>query len=242
MHRVRVHVVQADMGDPSSARTIIDAAISEFSESHAHPGAPKTIDLPTKSPKIDIIINNAGVSYNKHLGDITPEDFHHQYNINVLGPLLLVQAAVSHLPADRSGRIVNLSSVSATQGFEAQSVYGGTKAALDAMTRTWARELNMRATINSVNPGPVDSDMYASTTEYFREKLRPFIEHAPLMQLSKGEMAALSEDDRAMMKAAGGRSAKAEEIAGVVGMLCSAESGWCTGSVVCANGGMVFTH
>lgn len=72
---------------------------------------------------------------------------------------MLVKAAEKYLPTDNSGRIVNLSSVSATLGFPAQSIYGGTKAALDAMTRTWARELAGRCTVNSVNPGPVDTDM-----------------------------------------------------------------------------------
>lgn len=60
-----------------------------------------------------------------------------------------------YLPNDRSGRIVNMSSVSSSMGFASQSVYGGTKAALEAMTRTWARELAERATVNAVNPGPV---------------------------------------------------------------------------------------
>lgn len=78
--------------------------------------------------------------------------------MNVLGPLLLVQAALSYLPNDRSGRIVNLSSVSSSLGFANQTVYGGTKSALEAMTRTWSRELAERCTVNSVNPGPVATE------------------------------------------------------------------------------------
>jgi NAD(P)-dependent dehydrogenase (short-subunit alcohol dehydrogenase family) len=63
------------------------------------------------------------------------------------------------LPRDRSGRIVNISSVSSSAGFSEQSVYGGTKAALEAMTRTWARELSERCTVNAINPGPVLTEM-----------------------------------------------------------------------------------
>lgn len=83
--------------------------------------------------KIDIIINNAGVAGNDMLKEVTIDDFNRQYKTNVLGPLLLVQSAMDYLPTDRSGRIVNVSSVSATMGFPAQTVYGGTKAALECM-------------------------------------------------------------------------------------------------------------
>ncbi len=71
-----------------------------------------------------------------------------------------MQAAQPHLPKDRSGRIINISSVSSSCGFVGQSVYGGTKAALEAMTWTWARELAENCTaVNGVNPGPVEGPM-----------------------------------------------------------------------------------
>lgn len=133
-----VVVVQADMGSVNGPRAVVAAA----------PGR-----------QIDVVVNNAGVSGNHHIHEVTVDEFDRQYRVNVRGPLLLLQAALPFLPADRSGRIVNVSSVSATLGLHAQSVYGGTKAALDAMTRTWARELAERATVNSVNPGPVDTRM-----------------------------------------------------------------------------------
>jgi NAD(P)-dependent dehydrogenase (short-subunit alcohol dehydrogenase family) len=108
---------------------------------------------------LDIIVHNAGVSVNNRIEDCDAEDFAHQYNVNVRGPLLLMKAALPHLPTDRSGRIVCISSVSSSLGFVGQSVYGGTKAALEAMARTWARELAERATVNCVNPGPVGTEM-----------------------------------------------------------------------------------
>jgi NAD(P)-dependent dehydrogenase (short-subunit alcohol dehydrogenase family) len=109
--------------------------------------------------QIDIIINNAGVSVNRPIEEVDAKDFAFQYNINVRGPLLLMKAAVPYLPTDRSGRIINVSSVSSSLGLINQSVYGGTKAALESMTRTWARELAERATVNAVNPGPVATEM-----------------------------------------------------------------------------------
>jgi 3-oxoacyl-[acyl-carrier protein] reductase len=109
--------------------------------------------------QVDILVNNSDTAGNQYLGAVTAEEFACQYAVNVRGPLLLVQAVRDALPRDRSGRIVNVSSISSSTGLMAQSVYGGTKAALEAMTRTWARELAERATVNAINPSPVDMRM-----------------------------------------------------------------------------------
>ena len=214
------------MGSPNGPAHLITTAKNHFS----HPKTGKFV--------IDVIINNAGVAGNASLQDVTTEEFHRQYSINVLGPILLIQAALPYLPHDRSGRIVNLSSVSASMGFSQQTVYGGTKAAVEAMTRTWARELAERTTVNSVNPGPVKTDMYGDVGPEFEAQMKPFIQSAPLQRAREGV------DDEASVKAAekaGGRPAYDWEVAGVVAMLCGTDSGWCTGSVVCANGGFKFS-
>jgi NAD(P)-dependent dehydrogenase (short-subunit alcohol dehydrogenase family) len=225
-YRVRCAVVKADLSTLEGPKHIVDTAKSQFT------------DPETGKFQIDIIINNAAVAGNVALEGVTPEEFSRQYSVNVLAPLLLVQAALPYLPTDRSGRIVNISSVSSSLGFVGQSVYGGTKAALEAMTRSWARELAERATVNAVNPGPVDTDMYSGTSEAFKDHMKSFIRTAPLQAAREGV------DEQRVVDAAksdGGRPAWDYEIAGVVGMLCSEESGWCTGSVVCANGGMKFS-
>ncbi|KAF1995041.1 NAD(P)-binding protein [Amniculicola lignicola CBS 123094] len=218
--------VQASMGSENGPQHIIDVAKNHFQ----HPK--------TQKFQIDIIINNAGVAGNKTIENVTCEDFARQYNINVRGPLLLLQAALPYLPHDRSGRIVNLSSVSSSLGYISQSVYGGTKAALEAMTRTWARELAERATVNAINPGPVATDMYKSTDASFVAQNRPFIEATPLAAV-RTELD--PEEVWAPLDKTGGRAAYSEEVAGVVGMLCTPEAGWTTGSVICANGGMRFS-
>lgn len=226
-HGIKALAVQADVGTTSGPAYLVETAKNHFS----HPK--------TKAFQVDIIINNAGISVNYPLQDITPEDFHNQYSVNVLGPILLLQAALPYLPNDRSGRVVNLSSVSSSLGYYNQTVYGGTKAALEAMTRTWARELNERATVNAVNPGPVATDMYGAVSEDFESKMRPWLLNTPLAPVREGI------DDKQFVENAaksGGRPAYDHEIAGVVAMLCSEDSGWCTGSVVCANGGMRFSY
>ncbi|UQC85611.1 short-chain dehydrogenase [Colletotrichum lupini] len=221
-HNIKTLAVQADMGTPEGPRSLVATAKAHFERLNT-----------SKKFQIDILINNAGVAQNNLLPAITVSQFDVSYRVNVLGPLLLTQAVQPYLPQDRSGRIVNMSSVSSSAGFPEQSVYGGTKAALEAMTRTWARELSENATVNAINPGPVLTEMYAGNTPEFKRFIKGFIEHAPLMKARQG----IDSDE--LVKAAeeeGGRPAYVGEIAGIVGMLVSADSAWCTGQVVCANG------
>ncbi|RGP73418.1 3-oxoacyl-acyl-carrier- reductase [Fusarium longipes] len=219
-HSIKAIPIQADLGTVSGPASLIKQAAEAFNPL-----------------RIDILVNNAGVALNDKVPDIKPDDFTTSYNVNVRGPLLLVQAAEPYLPTDRSGRIINLSSVSASLGFVGQSVYGGTKAALEAMTRTWAREFSERATVNAINPGPVRSEMYSRNSDEFKRLIKPFIQNAPLMAAREGI------DDPEVVeeaKTAGGRAGEADEIAGIVVMLASPESAWATGQVICANGGMIF--
>ncbi|KAK3681456.1 hypothetical protein B0T22DRAFT_387887 [Podospora appendiculata] len=222
LHGVLSWCVQADVGTPEGAQKVVDFAKTLFARSDTF--------------QIDIIVNNAGVARNAFLPDVTVEDFSETYRVNVLGPLLLTQAAQPYLPKDRSGRIVNISSVSSSTGFVSQTVYGGTKAALEAMTRTWARELAENATVNAVNPGPVEGPMYASNSPEFLAGIKGWIMHTPGMATRPGvdspEVVAAAMED-------GGRPAHTWEVAGIVAMLCGQDAAWCTGQVVCANGGMV---
>jgi NAD(P)-dependent dehydrogenase (short-subunit alcohol dehydrogenase family) len=224
---VRAISIQASMGEENGPKHLVEVTKNNFQH-------PKTGKF-----QLDIIINNAGVAGNNYVENIDCEDFARQYNINVRGPLLLVQAAIPYLPNDRSGRIVNLSSVSSSLGFKGQSIYGGTKAALESMTRTWSRELAERCTVNAINPGPVATDMYWSNDDEFTTMIKPFIENTPLAASRKGVDPEKIYD---ASQNAGGRPAYSEEIAGLVGMLCSPEAGWTTGSMICANGGMKFSY
>ena len=233
-HGIRCTCVQADLSRPEdSVPLIMEAAKRSSAEEF----------------RLDILINNAGISEDRLLNDpekgpIEPAYFTRQYTVNVLAPLLLTQACAPYLPKTaQRGRIVNISSVSSSMGFTGQSVYGGTKAALEAMTRTWARELATRATVNSVNPGPVVGDMYFATGEGFWKQMQKFQDSAPLSEMrfdSGDEVEELGVHNAALVreKMGGRRPAFTREIAGVVGMLCTPDAEWTTGSVVSANGGM----
>src|SRR2546423_7082340 len=238
-HGVRCVAVQSERSNPTrSSPYIVSSGRNHFS----HPVTGKF--------QIDILINNAGIAGNKLLNDpeegpIEETQFDRIYRVNVLAPLLLTQACAPSLPTDRSGRIVNVSSVSSSIGYEGQSVYAGTKAALEAMTRTWSRELADRCTVNAVNPGPVWGDMYANTGPKFWKANQPYVDTAPLAKyVGNDEVKVMAgkdaeEFDKTVKEGMGGRRPGfVEEIAGVIGMLCSEESGWTTGSVICANGGM----
>lgn len=85
--------------------------------------------------QIHILINNAGVVNPAPMGSATHEDFDNTFKLNARAPLFVIQAAMPYLPSDRSGRIVNVSSITTSMGFWWQSCYAGTKGALEAMVR-----------------------------------------------------------------------------------------------------------
>ena len=219
--------VQADMGSEGGPAHIV-----EFTKNHfQHPKTGKF--------QIDIIINNAGIYTESVVGKISRDDFFPVYSVNVLGPLMLMNSALPYLPNDRSGRVVNVSSISSTVGLPGQSIYGGTKGALDAMTRTWSRELAERATVNAVNPGPVATEMLQGAPDELKASMAPWMKLTPLAPVREGID---SKEVVENAKIAAGRPAYDYEIAGVVGMLCSPEAGWTTGSIICANGGWKFSY
>ncbi|KAG6162646.1 L-xylo-3-hexulose reductase [Claviceps purpurea] len=252
-HSIHCLPLQADLSDPAPAvHKILSAAKQLFKEIHQHDQTQtQDQDQAHKTFQIDILINNAGVASNQplndpHQGPITPQEFHRVYTVNVLAPLLLTQAVAPYLPTDRSGRIVSVSSVSSSIGYPGQSVYAGSKAAVEAMTRTWSRELAERATVNAVNPGPVWGDMYMQAGEELWKTNQPYVDVAPLAayhgEREVRERAGRDDAerfDRTVREGMGGkRPGFTSEIAGTIDMLCSEEAGWTTGSVVCANGGM----
>ncbi|KAI0884102.1 3-oxoacyl-acyl-carrier-protein reductase [Annulohypoxylon maeteangense] len=218
--------VRADVSQRADCAKIIEASKTHFTDSQ------------TGKLQIDILIHNAAVVVVGPLESIDEGDFQHIYSINVLGPMLLTTACIPHLPTDRSGRIIMLSSINPKIGTLNTSLYSGTKGALEAMARVWCRELAERATVNSINPGPVMTDMYLRAPEEARQSLAPWNPLTPLSRVRSSD----SPEMREIGDRLGGRPAYVHEIAGVVGMLCTPESGWCTGSLISANGGLSFSY
>ncbi|TLD23858.1 hypothetical protein PspLS_06333 [Pyricularia sp. CBS 133598] len=224
---VKALPVLADLSQVESAQNIVDAAKAHFT------------DPATGRFQIDIIVNNAAVVNAQGLEQLDLDLFQTTFDVNCRAPALLIKAAIPHLPNDRSGRIVNISSATTTWGVWWQTAYAGTKGALEAMTRVWARELAERATVNTVSPGPMDTGLYSSLPDEPREALRPFNTLTPL---AKARPDADSPQVLDLAQSIGGRPGYLEEVAGIVGVVCLPESGWMTGNQVGASGGGAFVR
>ena len=180
--------------------------------------SPKEIDAMVHSlgrRELDILVNNAGSWGFTPLGKTALEDLESMLDANVKGVFWLTQAV---LPLLREGaRIVNLSSIAARVGRAGgRSVYGASKAAVDAFTRNWALELApRRIRVNAVAPGYIATDM---TAGYFSDPrvLEHAIERQPY-----------------------GRLGQANEVAEVVLFLCSPASNWITGESLNVSGGFI---
>ena len=107
--------------------------------------------------RLDVLVNNAGVYQFAPLGDITEEQFHRQFNTNVMGLILATQEAVKHF--DGGGAIINIGSTASSLTPATSAVYTATKGAVDAVTRVLAKELGPSGIrVNSINPGMVETE------------------------------------------------------------------------------------
>lgn len=164
--------------------------------------------------RVDILVNNAGVYEFSPLEEITPEHFHRQYNLNVLGLLLTTQEAVKHF-GKKGGSVVNIGSVAGVSAPPQASAYSGTKAAVDAITKSLAKELGPKnVRVNAVNPGMVETEG-AHTLGVIESDWRKQIEtQTPL-----------------------GRIGQPDDIAPAVAFLASDDAKWITGEQFYISGG-----
>ncbi|MEP0775591.1 MAG: SDR family oxidoreductase [Acidobacteriota bacterium] len=119
--------------------------------------------------RVDVLVNNAGfnIPHQPHLENLAEEELQQLLEVNLQGAVRVTRALLPHLPA--GGRIINISSILAAQGFPGQSAYAASKAGLEALTRVWARELGPRGiTVNAVAPGFIDTHMNAGLSPDFR--------------------------------------------------------------------------
>ena len=165
--------------------------------------------------RLDILVNNAGIYEFSPLEGITEEHFHKQFGVNVLGLILASKEAVKHFgPA--GGSIVNISSSASTLTFPNTSVYSATKAAVDAVTRTLAKELGPRnIRVNAINPGMVETEGVRAAG-FAESDLRKQVEaQTPL-----------------------GRIGQTQDIAPAAVFLASEDAAWITGETLLIAGGL----
>ncbi|HZY86552.1 MAG TPA: glucose 1-dehydrogenase [Gemmataceae bacterium] len=164
--------------------------------------------------RLDVLVNNAGIYEFAPLEEVTAEHFHKLFDLNVLGLILTTQEAVKHF-GPSGGSVINISSVAATSASPTTSVYSATKAAVDAVTKSLAKELGPRKVrVNSINPGMVETEGVRSagiSESDFRKQIEA---QTPL-----------------------GRIGQPQDIGPAAVFLASGESGWITGETLYISGG-----
>jgi 3-oxoacyl-[acyl-carrier protein] reductase len=163
--------------------------------------------------KIDIVINNAGVTSDSLLIRMKSQDWDRVVGTNLKGTVLCTRAASRHMIRQRYGRIVNLSSVVGQTGNAGQALYATTKAGILGFTKAVAKELGSRGiTVNAVAPGFIESDMTAGLPPQVREQ---YLHSIPL-----------------------GRFGTCDEVAELVVFIVGRGAGYITGQVISVNGGL----
>lgn len=165
--------------------------------------------------RLDVLVNNAGVYEFAALEDITEEQFHRQFNINVLGLILATQEAAKHFGVE-GGAIINIGSTVSQLTPPTTAVYTATKGAVDAVTHVLAKELGpKKIRVNSINPGVVATEGTHASGIIGSDFQKQLEAQTPL-----------------------GRIAQPEDIAPLAVFLASADSGWLTGETLLASGGL----
>jgi 3-oxoacyl-[acyl-carrier protein] reductase len=187
--------VHGDVSKSADAQGIVDAAIEKFG-------------------RLDILVNNSGVYGFAPIENVTEEDFHRHFNVNVLGLLLTTQAAVKHLGEGSS--IINIGSVVTRITPPGSAVYTGTKGAVDAITGVLSRELGARKIrVNALNPGMIETEGTHTAGFIGSDFEKGAVAQTPL-----------------------GRIGQPDDIASIAVFLASDDSYWLTGEQLLAGGGV----
>jgi NAD(P)-dependent dehydrogenase (short-subunit alcohol dehydrogenase family) len=189
--------VEADLSTKTGPQTLIDATVVKYG-------------------KIDILVNNAGIAINLPFEEQTLDHWDALLNLNCRATFLLTQAALPHL-SKKDSRIINICSISARAAPPMQTIYAGTKGMVDSMTRVWAKELPPKygCTVNSVSPGPTNTEGFKAAGDEMMRLLQPVIESTPC----------------------GNRLGETGEVAYAVLMLALPRASWINGVQLIVSGG-----
>jgi 3-oxoacyl-[acyl-carrier protein] reductase len=191
----RASAVHGDVAKEADAQALVDAAVGEFG-------------------RLDIVVNNAGIYAFSAIEEVTADEYRRQFDINVLGVLLVTKAAVPHLKEGAS--VINISSNITSILMPQSAIYAGSKAAVDAITGVLAKELGPRGIrVNAIQPGMTDTEGTAVLGIADSEGGKQIAAQTPL-----------------------GRRGRPEDIASVAVFLASDAAGWLTGEHLNASGGM----
>lgn len=165
--------------------------------------------------QLDVLVNNAGVYQFAPLEEFTEEQFHRMFNTNVLGLLLATREAAKHFGPE-GGSVINIGSAATSLAVATSTVYTATKGAVDMVTRVLSKELGpKKIRVNSINPGMVETEGVQAMGIIGSDFEKQFVAQTPL-----------------------GRYAQPDDISPVAVFLASDDSGWLTGELVVASGGL----
>ncbi|WP_412559164.1 SDR family oxidoreductase [Thalassospira sp. MIT1370] len=185
--------IRADISRPDAVTALFDKTISEFGG-------------------VDVIVNNAGVMTTQPIAEMDDATYDAMMDINVRGTFNMLREGAKHLRDH--GRVINFSTTALHLKLPGYAVYNATKAAVEAMTAVYAKELRGRhITVNAVAPGPVATELFLNGKT--DEQIAQFSKMPPLERLGQPE-----------------------DIAGVVSFLAGTDSGWVDGQTIRANGGL----
>lgn len=191
----RVELIKGDVADPEFARTACEKAKELFG-------------------RVDILVNNAGMTRDKLLLRMSPDDFARVVNVNLNGSFNFMKYAGAIMMKQRSGCIINMSSISGIEGNPAQINYSASKAGIIGMTKSAAKELGRRGIrVNALAPGFIETDMTAVLTDEQKK------EAAKNISL--------------------GRTGKPEDVAGAALFLASDLGSYITGQIIGVDGGLI---
>ena len=190
----RCFPVKCDVADPEQVKAAVDAVMAKWG-------------------RIDVLINNAGITRDRIFHNMSDDDWFAVMNTNLGGMYYMCKNVVPVMRAQESGAIVNIGSTS-MMGNPGQANYSTTKAGMQGFTRTMAKELGRKnVRINCVAPGYIDTDMMRAVGE---EKFNAAVARHPMQ-----------------------RMASPDELAAVVTFLCTEDASWVTGQTIIASGGAV---
>ncbi|GAA0739564.1 elongation factor P 5-aminopentanone reductase [Clostridium oceanicum] len=166
-----------------------------------------------KFGKIDILVNNAGISKIGLFIDMEEDDWDNMMSVNLKGVFNCTHNVVKHMIKNKSGRIINISSMWGNIGASCEVIYSASKGGINSFTRALAKELGpSNITVNAIAPGVIDTDMNKSLTE---DAIKDLKSEIPAMRLGKGK-----------------------DVAKVVTFLCNDEIDYVTGQIITVDGGM----